>query len=511
MSSFKEDINSSLYGHLDFNVSDDEIGLHQGPSFSQNWMERNLIWKFRVWHIIFLSFGGLLSVVILICCFIPFRIPRTKQEIEADSHRRKIANKFKKKLEMLSKEDLEELNLKKGISLQDFTVEKVLEKRKKSQTEDSASSDGRKPFHADLTYGIGCVPRSQRRFWSQVKPSRWTTKHLKIKAVYDVTNPAFAPVKLKLRPGEVQIDSFAPVEDTKGNAGDAGKLILTNLRVMWHSIAHPRVNLSIGHDTVVHTSARTINSVLGGITRAVYILTKVPGGTRFEFIFNAIGYCGERMLDAITGVQKSYNSSKVYRELKLRTALFENKRLKLGNLGTLILTNIRLLWYSELNELFNLSLPYLKLATVRVRDSKFGRALVVETSSSSGGYVLGFRIDSPNGSSSSEVLEEKVREITALRDSHGKCPDFGVRYETSKKNTDMTDDHMGNRDVDDADVVDDQEESDSFAAYFADLGGKQSDRDPIYDPDLGLAVERLKDGFTLESLWNVSSLSSTID
>ena len=41
-----------------------------------------------------------------------------------------------------------------------------------------------------------------------------------------------------------------------------------------------------------------------------------------------------------------------------------------------------------------------------------------------------------------------------------------------------------------------------FQAYFAD-GDHQKDRDPIYSPELGLAIEKLKDGFTLEGLWEV--------
>ena len=41
-------------------------------------------------------------------------------------------------------------------------------------------------------------------------------------------------------------------------------------------------------------------------------------------------------------------------------------------------------------------------------------------------------------------------------------------------------------------------------AYFAD-GGKQSDRDPVFSEELGLSVEKLKDGFTLSGLWEVVS------
>ena len=41
-----------------------------------------------------------------------------------------------------------------------------------------------------------------------------------------------------------------------------------------------------------------------------------------------------------------------------------------------------------------------------------------------------------------------------------------------------------------------------FQAYFAD-GNKDRDREPVYSEELGLAIEKLKDGFTLQGLWDV--------
>lgn len=41
-----------------------------------------------------------------------------------------------------------------------------------------------------------------------------------------------------------------------------------------------------------------------------------------------------------------------------------------------------------------------------------------------------------------------------------------------------------------------------FQAYFAD-GNKDKDRDPVFCEELGLAVEKIKDGFTLNGLWDV--------
>ena len=48
---------------------------------------------------------------------------------------------------------------------------------------------------------------------------------------------------MKMRPGEILIDKLDSIEDTKGNAGDKGRILVTNLRVIWHSQSMPRVSL----------------------------------------------------------------------------------------------------------------------------------------------------------------------------------------------------------------------------------------------------------------------------
>ena len=48
---------------------------------------------------------------------------------------------------------------------------------------------------------------------------------------------------MNVRPGEKMIDKLDSIEDTKGNNGDRGRLIITNLRIIWHSASLPRVNL----------------------------------------------------------------------------------------------------------------------------------------------------------------------------------------------------------------------------------------------------------------------------
>ena len=78
----------------------------------------------------------------------------------------------------------------------------------------------------------------------------------------------------------------------------------------------------------------------------------------------------------------------MYRELKLRGALLRDKQLKVlpqeaiintvngvwnlssdqGNLGTAIISNVRFVWYANMNDHFNISIPYLQIASVSKSD-----------------------------------------------------------------------------------------------------------------------------------------------
>lgn len=46
-----------------------------------------------------------------------------------------------------------------------------------------------------------------------------------------------------MRPGEKVVDRLEFVEDTKGNGGDKGRLIVTNLRILWQSLTVARISL----------------------------------------------------------------------------------------------------------------------------------------------------------------------------------------------------------------------------------------------------------------------------
>uniref|UniRef100_A0A7N9B108 Bardet-Biedl syndrome 5 protein homolog n=1 Tax=Mastacembelus armatus TaxID=205130 RepID=A0A7N9B108_9TELE len=317
--------------------------------------------------------------------------------------------------------------------------------------------------------------------------------------------------QMKTRPGEVLIDCLDSIEDTKGNNGDRGRLLVTNLRIIWHSLALPRVNLL--NNEILHISNTGTNK-LRGQTEALYILTK-SNNTRFEFIFTNVVPGSPRLFTSVIAVHRAYETSKMYRDLKLRAALIQNKQLRLlpqeqvydkingvwnlssdqGNLGTFFITNVRIVWHANMNESFNVSIPYLQIWSIRIRDSKFGLALVIESSRQSGGYVLGFKIDPV------DKLQDALKEINSLHKVYSANPIFGVDYEMEEKPQPL-EELTVEQSPDDVEIEPD-EQTDAFTVSVPTDHPCQQDREPVFSEELGLAIEKLKDGFTLQGLWEV--------
>lgn len=80
----------------------------------------------------------------------------------------------------------------------------------------------------------------------------WQDKEIRFDVFY---------TQMQLRAGEIMVDKLDLIEDTKGNSGDNGRLIVTNLRILWHSLSLPRINLSIGFNTFVTINSKTVSTV----------------------------------------------------------------------------------------------------------------------------------------------------------------------------------------------------------------------------------------------------------
>ncbi len=95
-------------------------------------------------------------------------------------------------------------------------------------------------------------------------------------------------------------DSINSVEDTKGNNGERGSLIVTNLRLLWISHTNSKINLSIGFNTIISANIKQAKSKLRGHTQALCILAKFS--TRFEFIFTSLVKNSPRLFTTVQSV-----------------------------------------------------------------------------------------------------------------------------------------------------------------------------------------------------------------
>ncbi|XP_071649564.1 uncharacterized protein [Temnothorax longispinosus] len=80
----------------------------------QQWLENEALPGFRIWQLAGIVLSVLLSIVVGLCCCIRFRVPRTKQEIEADYIRKKITKSFRNELSKISNTEMDDMDLQKG-------------------------------------------------------------------------------------------------------------------------------------------------------------------------------------------------------------------------------------------------------------------------------------------------------------------------------------------------------------------------------------------------------------
>ena len=132
--------------------------------------------------------------------------------------------------------------------------------------------------------------------------------------------------QLQCRVGEKVIDSINSVEDTKGNNGERGSLLITNLRLIWFSDTNQRVNLSVGFDCILNTEIKETNSAIKGNALALYLRTRFQT-SRYEFIFTSLVKNSPRLFTSFQAVIRSYETTKLYRDLKLRCAIIQDKSL----------------------------------------------------------------------------------------------------------------------------------------------------------------------------------------
>jgi len=322
------------------------------------------------------------------------------------------------------------------------------------------------------------------------------------------------PSLLEPRRGEIKIDSINSVEDTKGNNGMRGALIITNLRIIWVSHRRSRTNLSIGLNTVLTMTIRKAKSRLRGTHQALYVMSKF-NQSRYEFIFTSLVKNSPRLFTTCQSIFRAYETSKLYRDLKLRGSIVRDGELMVlpneqvvnqvsgvwnlsydqGNLGVFVLTNVRLVWHATMANNYNVSIPHIQIASVQTRQSKFGKAIVIETTRRSGGYMLGFKVQEDS------EREAVVQELESLHKVYSADPIFGVEFNLEDRPVSLEETRV-HRVADDVEIIDDNEPL-AYTSYLAD-GSKTKDREVKFDPHLGLAIEAIgHDDLEIPDLWSV--------
>lgn len=91
-----------------------------------------------------------------------------------------------------------------------------------------------------------------------------------------------------------------------------------------------------------------------------------------------------------------------------------------------------------------------------MRESKFGRALVLETYAKSGGYILGFRVDPQ------DRISDVYKEIHSLFQIYSVGPIFGVDF-TLESEAPNLEQLLVPKVNEDTELIDDQEDSQAIA------------------------------------------------
>lgn len=75
----------------------------------EDFLERTVIVALgiKTWHLVFMIVAAACILIIVICCIFRCRIPRTRQEIEADIVRTRVCSQFRKHLDRLPIDDLQ--------------------------------------------------------------------------------------------------------------------------------------------------------------------------------------------------------------------------------------------------------------------------------------------------------------------------------------------------------------------------------------------------------------------
>ncbi|KRX00738.1 hypothetical protein PPERSA_02998 [Pseudocohnilembus persalinus] len=257
--------------------------------------------------------------------------------------------------------------------------------------------------------------------------------------------------QMDMTKGEKIYWSQQHIEDFKGNEGETGTLVLTNMRFIWYQTSDYRINLSL----------------LGDAPKIFKVFSQLYQSFNQCLFYRDIQKGSADLIK---------NNDIVILEKENIISQYENIQ-AIGSqgrnpVGTLYLTNIRFVWFSVENVSLNISIPWIQIKNVQKKSLKGKPSMIVNSYTGPLGYQT-------------EVLNIEVLDM----------PQSKHNTQNTQIIEDITFVDTGLNDV----------PTQNTRAYITDLGSDQNqeDNEIVYAPELGLSIERPNNGASIEDLWKI--------
>jgi Bardet-Biedl syndrome 5 protein len=93
------------------------------------------------------------------------------------------------------------------------------------------------------------------------------------------------------------------VEDVKGNPGERGTLIVSNLRLIWFMHSNKESNISIGYDAITRIEKK-IQFLPNSVTKFYINMKAVRSTSRYEFQFASLSEEAHAVYDLVLKYHK---------------------------------------------------------------------------------------------------------------------------------------------------------------------------------------------------------------
>ena len=343
--------------------------------------------------------------------------------------------------------------------------------------------------------------------------------------IFDVSKSEFV-----FRQGEETYKTMSNIEDLKGN-NDIGTFIFTNLRLIWYNNKNPKKNQSIGYDCIEDLEKKSSDSMLTGQSILLTIFCR-SDKNKYELTYRSSSDSGHDPYINLSNILKLYEQGRMYREIKQNNENIYDKNTKNlillkdekiveknknifydnnnnsnnnNNYGNLYKTNIRLIWISDTNPAFNLSIPWIQISSIKGESHQdFGIAVRIKLPRIYGNASYAFCSKEVITKEfcenlykfSIKIVENPILSISLRKGNEGEAPRDKFKEKIGK----IADMVYGQEEISDK-----NEDDQAGMIYLINEGrNKLNNINNIeFSKELGIACEKLPEKVTISDLWKI--------